>query len=493
MYRIVFRRTMQGAAARLGAAVAVFGLGLLAITPARSQTTLNYNTGIFRGATPPQGGYFFDLSDTARDFGQALAKYGIYFRATSVQDMQAVTAGGIKPNTRYANLTFFGFDFDLQRMLGFDGAKVHFWMTDQSGQTSTLATQSTGSLQASAPVFGDAFRLVNLSYEQDLLDNRLQFQVGRMNPVTDPGTVSSPPFDQTTWHCSFMTFICANPLLFAFNSPKPGYPSASWAGTVTVLPVKHVYFKVGVYENEPILNTSVNHNGWPGQDWGLNLSNGAFLPVQLGYLSTFADSAFPGSYFIGGYGSTATFSDRYYNTHHQPLAFAGGVPATDRGDSSFDLGADQVVYRQNMHDDRGLRIFGQANWDTSSLDVTAQQYAAGMIYKGLFDARPQDTIGFVTTLIELGSRYVAGRNALLAVHKIHGTIARNEIDFELSYGLAVAPGLTLRPFVQYINHPDQIEVPVPEPSRQFAVATGLLLNFNLDTFIGLPQLGPAAF
>ncbi len=61
--------------------------------------------------------------------------------------------------------------------------------------------------------------------------------------------------------------------------------------------------------------------------------------------------------------------------------------------------------------------------------------------------------------------------------------------FEAFYGVNIASGVTLKPYVQYVVHPDQIGY---VPPRRLANATvvGLQLNFNVNAAFGLPYFVP---
>ena len=68
-----------------------------------------------------------------------------------------------------------------------------------------------------------------------------------------------------------------------------------------------------------------------------------------------------------------------------------------------DAQAQQMVYRPDGSD-RGLTLFGGANWATSGEPNVEKMLFAGAYYKGLFAERPNDTLGFSSTLINVNPR-----------------------------------------------------------------------------------------
>ena len=119
----------------------------------------------------------------------------------------------------------------------------------------------------------------------------MQVTLGRLNQLTTlPYTSSrlvSPGFHVMPFYCSFATTACGGPIAFNANSNKPGYRIGTWGGLLTLHPGGHWYVKAGVIENEPVESTEIGSNeGWPGRDWGFNQANGAYLPVQLGYITS---------------------------------------------------------------------------------------------------------------------------------------------------------------------------------------------------------------
>jgi carbohydrate-selective porin OprB len=63
-----------------------------------------------------------------------------------------------------------------------------------------------------------------------------------------------------------------------------------------------------------------------------------------------------------------------------------------------------MVYRPDSSSDRGLTLFGGANWATSGEQPIERMFFAGAYYKGLFAQRPNDHLGVEVTATTLNPR-----------------------------------------------------------------------------------------
>jgi carbohydrate-selective porin OprB len=101
------------------------------------------------------------------------------------------------------------------------------------------------------------------------------------------------------------------------------------------------------------------------------------------------------------------------------------------------------------------------------------QYYAGVYDRGPFVARPDDSIGLI------GSYYA--NNSMERPNKAGQWI------FEVNYGFQVVPGLTVKPYTQYVIAPNDFLAPVGtrEPTNAFVV--GLQVSLSLGEFFGFPK------
>jgi len=429
-------------------------------------------------ASGTAGGYFFNLRPLGADFGRSLADHGVYLNARNLSEELGNVTGGVTRGGLFEGYTALGFDLDMNRIAGIPGGAVHFLAADLQGQS--FAAYS-GSSYLNNRIFagsGPAFRLNELSYEQSLFDRRVNLRLGRVPAYTQ--------FDGSELYCTFITSLCRTPAAYTFDRGYPPYLTASWAAVAQIRLSGPFYANIGVYEDEPILSTT-SHHDFPGRDWGLNYATGATIPAQLGYRTTIKEDPYPRAFSVGGFYDTGRYADPLLNTNGRNRIQFGGMPRMDTGSSLFYVQAQQMVYRPDSSD-RGLTLFGGANWATSGEPNVERMVFAGAYDKGLFPSRPNDTLGVSVSLLNVNPRITERVNSTLAKSG-GGQASRAEIGFEVNYGVAIAPGLTVKPFMQYISHPDQAIASRPTGNNTHAMFVGALFELDAAHLFGLPAIG----
>jgi porin len=94
---------------------------------------------------------------------------------------------------------------------------------------------------------------------------------------------------------------------------------------------------------------------------------------------------------------------------------------------------------------------------TNAIDNYVQ---AGLVYKGLFDARSRDDIGFAMARVHVNPAYRKNAEATNQANVVFDydnpsylPPQDTEYSAELYYGVHVTNWLTVRPNLQYIRHP----------------------------------------
>ncbi len=424
------------------------------------------------------GGYAVNLQSLGAGFGRTLADQGIYLVGRQLAEPLGNVSGGIRRGGSYEGLANIGLDLDANRIAGIAGGAVHFLVSDIQGQS--FAAYS-GSSYLNNRVFagvGPTLRLNELSYEQSLFGQHLNLRVGRIPAYTQ--------FDGSELYCTFITSLCRTPAAYTFDRGYPPYPAASYAAIAQVRIAGPVYANVAVFENEPVLSTT-SHSGFPGRDWGLNYASGATIPAQLGYRTTAQQERYPRAFDVGGFYDTGRYADPLLDAGGRNRIQFGGPSRTDTGLSQLYVQAQQMVYRPDPAD-RGVTLFGGANWATSGQPSVARMVFGGAYFRGVVPGRPNDTAGLAVSLLGVNPRITERISSLLA-KSTGGQASRSEISYEVNYGLAVAPGFTFKPFLQFISHPDQSGSAAPSGNNTHALFVGGLFEVDATTLFGLPTLG----
>lgn len=425
-----------------------------------------------------QGGYLFNLRPLGADLGRKLADDGVYLVGRGLYEGLSNVSGGIKRGAFAEGFTAFGVDLDLDRIAGIKGGAFHVLVDDLAGQSFAAFS---GSSYLNNRIFagnGPGLHLNEFNYEQRLFNDRLDLRVGRIPAYTQ--------FDGSELYCTFITSLCRTPAAYTFDRGYPPYLTSSWAGVAQVRISGPFYANVAVFENEPVLSQT-NHAGFPGPDWGLQFADGVTIPVQLGYRTTLENDDYPRAFAVGGFYNTGSYADPLLNADGRNRILFGGAARTDLGSSEIYLQAQQMIYRPDRTTDRGLTIFGGANWATSGEPNVQRMIFGGAYYKGLFPHRPHDTAGVAISLVNVNPLVTERVDSMLA-RTTGGNASNAEISYEANYGIAVAPGLSIKPFVQFISHPDEAAFVAPKGVDTHAVFVGALLEWNLASMFGLPTL-----
>ena len=431
-------------------------------------------------ASGTEGGFFFNLRPLGADFGGKLADDGIYIVGKNLTQGLVNMSGGVKQGGSYEQTTFLGFDLDMNRIAGIPGGAVHFLLSDLSGLNPAAYT---GSTYINSRIFagdGPAIRLNELSWEQSLFDDRVNLRLGRIPPYTQ--------FDGSELYCTFLFSICRTPAAYTFDRGYSPYLGSFWAALAQIRISGPFYANIGIFENEPIAATT-NHGGFPGPDWGLNNSTGATIPVQFGYRTTLQNDPYPRAFSVGGFYNTGRYADPLLNTAGQNVVLFGGKPKIDIGSSLFWIQGQQMVYRPDSSSDRGLTLFGGANWATSGEQPIERMFFAGAYYKGPFAQRPNDSLGVEVTATTLNPRVTESVTSALS-KTTGGQASRTEVYYEMYYGVAVAPGMMIKPFFGFISHPDQAAIGAPSSNIKHSIFVGALFEVDLANLFGLPTLAP---
>ena len=115
----------------------------------------------------------------------------------------------------------------------------------------------------------------------------------------------------------------------------------------------------------------------------------------------------------------------------------------------------------------------------------------GAFWKGPFPSRPEDTFGVAVTYTAVNSRITERVDDTL-LKGTRGQASRGEVSYQANYGYRLAPGLTIKPFVDVISHPDQATFSDPRIDDPYSVQVGTLLQIELGPLLGLPSIGRPA-
>ena len=379
-------------------------------------------------------------------FGQTLKQKGIYLQLGYAEDFSANISGGLQRGFMPTGELFFGTVLDLETIAGIPGASLHVTFDERNGYAINSIVGTQGPLQAnSGPT--RAIRLSEFYWEQGFDNDRLDIIIGRTNPTFD--------FATSDVSCqSVSSIICAQPGSWYFSNSNQAYPASTWGGRVNFALTPEVYIRAGAFEDNPN-QLRTNQQGF---SWSTSGSTGVFIPAEVGYSTSFSSAAYPTKVAVGGYWDATNYTN------------PGEIRR--QGRTAYWLQGQQTIWRPNPKTNQSLTVFAGGITYTGGAPYWGQYYA-GFLDRGPFFSRPDDTILFE------GSYYANNSN--------QRPNKASQWIFELNYGFQLTPGVTIKPFTQYVVNPNNF-LPAAgsrEPSNAWIV--GVQVAINAAEIFGFPQ------
>jgi porin len=414
---------------------------------------------------PTQPGDLFSLTQIGKSTGQVLRDNGIYINLGYQTEFQANVIDGRKRGIAFTGEPFGGVDLDLQTILGIPNAAFHVIFDERIGRAVQFMSATQAPLQDS---FGPSqtFRLSELSYDQSLFNDHLRMLIGRINPTSD--------YLISDYSCLFIAATCAQPQSWYFNTNENPYPTSTWGARFTIKPTLPTYIRFGAYEEDP----SLLQPGNAGFTWSTQHAVGVFIPTEIGYETSLSTARYPSHYAIGGYEDTASYIE--------PSGTFGGPGTTREGRSAVWGMLQQTVWRPDPSTSRSLELFAQVYIATSGYQEYSKTFVAGGLFRALFPARPNDTIGFIGYNYTMNQRTTENLNSMIASQGTRGTINPAQFNIQLFYGFQIAPGINLKPDIEYDINPDQLNNPAPNPRIHDALVVGFQFSINIPQALGMP-------
>jgi len=313
-----------------------------------------------------------------------LKERGIDFQFGYTGEAAYNATGGIREDAAYADQYVAGITLDLDKLAGIPAAQFQATVTQRTGRNLSDDAE-LGTLQQVQEVYGrgQTTRLTQFWYRQQFADGLIDWKVGRLGVGEDFAAFS----------CDFqnLTFCGSDPGNIAGDYIY-NWPISQWGTRLKVNIDGFGYVQAGVYDvNEKYLGVSkallpVWFSG----------STGALIPVEFAWLPTLGDGL-EGSYKIGAWYDTSEADDVVDDANGDPFDISGLPPARHRGR----YGA-WINFQQSLTPD--LKVFLNAVVADDRTSTTDRQIAAGVVYTGLFDTRPEDDIAFAIGTTHVNDR-----------------------------------------------------------------------------------------
>lgn len=351
--------------------------------------------------------------------------------------------------TRYADQFNLGADIDLQKLMGWNDAAFSVSLTNRNGENinekiSDPRATGLGSTQE-IQGRGSVTRLSELWVSKGWFDDALNIKAGRF-AVSDDFAVEDCLFQG-------LAFCGSQPGNYV-NSIYNG-PISQWAARVRYRLNSELYAQIAAFNVNP--SDLDNDNGFKLNGSG---THGTLFPVELVWAPKV--NQLPGEYRIGYYHSTANAPDVYKDENNQPAALTGNDYRSNDSRHGFWLVGKQQLTSVNGDSSRGLTLTASATFQDRATTPVDSYQKVSLVYKGPFDARPTDTLGFGVARVHASSLFLRNARTANAESGLSyddlGFVPEqhSEIATELNYGIQATRWLNVMPNVQYIKNPDGV-------------------------------------
>ncbi|WP_296277950.1 carbohydrate porin [uncultured Acinetobacter sp.] len=376
-----------------------------------------------------------------------LEQKGYKFTASVMSEGATNLSGGYNDDNTFENaaqLTL-GANFDLNKIAGWEDTTAAIMITKRDGNALSLERikdPRSSALGNTQEIYGRGkiWRLTQAWIKTGFDDNRVQFKIGRMGMSDD--------FNSS--QCEFQNLLlCGGQLGKSIGSIWYNWPVSLWGTNVKYQFAPEWSLGLGVYEVNPDnVKTESNSDGF---NLDMNNVQGVTVPVELAWKPKLAAfNGLPGEYKVGALYSNAEAND---------VKTTGKV---HDGKHSFWLNAQQQLTQQGADPKRGLYISfnGVLNDKATTMVESTQQLA--LWYKGPFDSRPNDSVGFGLANYVVNDR---AKDRQIATNEANGyysydafandyiPIQRDELNVELNYTYQWSPAVMFRPNLQYVYQP----------------------------------------
>ncbi|WP_244118695.1 carbohydrate porin [Burkholderia gladioli] len=402
--------------------------------------------------------------------GQALQNVGITPSLSLTQFYLDNPSAGQQTGNHEA-LTFLtvGADINLQKMVGFPGATIHFQQAFAPFVFNTLyGTQVGDSIvgQPSPYVPRKAY-LTLFTWEQKFLEGRGTVEFGKSNS----GNYFAVPV------CD-LPYRCFSPILQDAGQMNP-IISANWGARIAYKFTNEITAQVGVWKSDA--NYPYN-NGWA---WSTQGPQSNTYLANVTYRTDPQQDRYARNYELLFFHNTAS---------HQDFKSPGPItPGPYKGSSGIYLGAKQVVWHPDG-DVAGapgpfsLSVFGNltSSFDQHNATGLESTGTLGLSAKGLLKGRPYDTVSArVSYTRNTASEQNFIEQTNLALGGTGYKVGRNEYAVQVDANIIVTPSVIVSPYIVRIFNANSWMMPFTTAKPNNGIAYGIIVTFLFDKMLGL--------
>ncbi len=429
---------------------ALIGLGVILTLAGRSPA--------LAGAKDESMADWFPLiSPEFNAWRNALADKGFALGMTYIGDMIGNVSGGFKRGVIYQGRLDLGIDADFDKLVGWQGAKMHANLFQIYGHG--LTRSSIGNIAPISEIEALPDTRLYEAYIEQSFGNWLSFKVGQQAADTEF-------FDSKTDDL-FINGTFGWPAIKASNLPAggPSPPIAAVGARAKAKVTEEVTAFAAIFNG----NAAGPGNGEPqlrdNHGLAFRVTDAPWLigQVQFDFTLDLGTGKLPGNFTPGGWYHTGQFDDQRFTASGVSLAdpLGSGVPGKLRGNYGIFGVLEQTLYRpagagesrETTATEPGVTAFARAAYSPPDRNLIDLYADAGIGFNGMIPGRPLDRFGAAMAYMHVSSgAQRLDRDTQLFTGAL-SPIRSNETLVEVIYEAHIKPGWLVAPYFQYVFRP----------------------------------------
>ncbi|MEM1210340.1 MAG: carbohydrate porin, partial [Planctomycetota bacterium] len=365
------------------------------------------------------------------------------FGAEYIAEWSGVLDGGVSQAGSFRNLLTADLTFDTEALIGLPGGTAFIQYLHVNAERG--GSLDAGDLQVYSNIENDRSLdvIYELWYEQALLDDRVRIKVGKVDANSE--------FDFIDVAGDFSNSSAGfSPTIFTFPSYPDSAMSVNIFGKFLDLDGFEATLGYGFYDGSAADGVATGRRG-PSTFFSNDLSDDYFhvWQLDLGWdrLAELGGLLREGRVSIGGWYHTGQFERFDGGTENGAtgLFVTGEVrffdPDRDRPEQGSPPTAAQAIDRAGGEaPERGLYLLAQYGYADEAVSEVGQHIAGGVVWRGPWASRPDDSLGVYASFADLSDAAGAG-------------FGGDETVIDAYYRLQATPAVFVQPELQYIINP----------------------------------------
>ncbi|MEO3358314.1 carbohydrate porin [Acinetobacter haemolyticus] len=377
-----------------------------------------------------------------------LSGQGIDFNLSFTNETATNTDGGFNDDStvRNANQWTFGTTLDMEKLSGWQNTQAKISISKRDGRslsTDRIADPRTGQFSNVQEISGrgPVWRLSQASIQKGFEQQGITVKLGRMNMGED---FNSAP-------CEFQNLtLCGSQVGKTVSELWYNWPITVWAANIKYDLNSTSTLALGVYESNP-----ENTKRSKGFNLSTDGSKGVLIPVEWVWRPQ--PNGLNGIYRFGAFYSTADAIDVLRDAQGEAQLLAQQRQVHSGKYNSWFV-AQQQLTQHSDDPKRGLTLFLNLNINDKATSELLGSQQIALQYKGLSDARPNDSIGLGVSRTEVNKQLRARQRLENEINQItdyqnpsYVPIQYDETNVELNYTFNWSPSVMLRPNLQFVH------------------------------------------